>query len=89
MDFQRVDEGKFLLNITEADNINHIVIFLTGTVPLPVGMAGAVYFSWPDANAPPNWQFLGKQKKNNNHRNQFAKPNNKRTYINVGILHSL
>lgn len=47
------------MNIPEADNINHIVIFLTGTIPLPVGTAGAVYFSWPDPNAPPNWQFLG------------------------------
>lgn len=54
-----MDETKFLLNIAEADNINHIVVFLTGTIPLPVGMAGAVYFSWPDPNAPPNWQYLG------------------------------
>lgn len=60
MDFQRVDDGKLLLNIPEADNINHIVIFLTGSIPLPAGLAGAVYFSWPDPNAPPNWQFLGK-----------------------------
>lgn len=60
MDFQQVDEGKFLLNIPEADNINHIVIFLTGSIPLPAGLAGAVYFSWPDPNAPPNWQYLGK-----------------------------
>lgn len=59
MDFQQVEEGKFLLNIPEADNINHIVIFLTGIIPLPAGLAGAVYFSWPDPNAPPNWQFLG------------------------------
>ncbi|XP_055311526.1 protein OPI10 homolog [Sitodiplosis mosellana] len=59
MDFQQVEEGKFLLNIPEADNINHIVIFLTGAIPLPAGLAGAVYFSWPDPNAPPNWQFLG------------------------------
>lgn len=59
MGFQQLAEGKFLLNIPEADNINHIVIFLTGTIPLPAGLAGAVYFSWPDPNAPPNWQFLG------------------------------
>ncbi|XP_031640627.1 protein OPI10 homolog [Contarinia nasturtii] len=57
MDFQQVDEGKFLLNIPEADNINHIVIFLTDAIP--VGLAGAVYFSWPDPVAPPSWQFLG------------------------------
>lgn len=59
MNFQQVEDGKFLINIPEADNINHIVIFLTGTISLPIGLAGAVYFSWPDPNAPPNWQFLG------------------------------
>lgn len=58
-DFQQVGEHQFLFNIPEADNINHIVVFLTGSVPLPEGMAGGVYFSWPDPNAPPNWQFLG------------------------------
>lgn len=52
-------ESQFLLNIPEADNINHIVIFMTGTVTLPPGMAGSVYFSWPDPNAPPSWQYLG------------------------------
>lgn len=62
MDFQRLEDGKFLLNIPEADNINHIVIFLTGIISLPTGLAGAVYFSWPDPNAPPNWQFLGEYK---------------------------
>lgn len=65
MDFQQVEDGKFLLNITEADNINHIVIFLTGAIPLPAGLSGAVYFSWPDPNAPPNWQYLGMYRSNN------------------------
>ncbi|XP_043270385.1 protein OPI10 homolog [Venturia canescens] len=58
-DFQQVGETQFLITVNDADNINHIGLFLTGTVPFPEGMGGAVYFSWPDPNAPPNWQFLG------------------------------
>lgn len=58
-DFQQLSETQFLITIPDADNINHIVVFLTGTIPFPEGMGGAVYFSWPDSNAPPNWQFLG------------------------------
>ncbi|KYM75425.1 Protein OPI10 like protein, partial [Atta colombica] len=58
-DFQQVGENQFLITIPDADNINHIVVFLTGTIPFSDGMGGAVYFSWPDPNAPPNWQFLG------------------------------
>lgn len=52
-------ETQFLLNIPEADNINHIVVFLTGTMPLPAGTAGSVYFSWPDPTKPPSWIMLG------------------------------
>ncbi|XP_014487927.1 PREDICTED: protein OPI10 homolog [Dinoponera quadriceps] len=58
-DFQQIGENQFLINVPDADNINHIVVFLTGIVPFPDGMGGAVYFSWPDPSAPPNWQFLG------------------------------
>ncbi|GLV44074.1 uncharacterized protein CBL_12630 [Carabus blaptoides fortunei] len=58
-DFQQISESQFLNTILDADNINHIVIFLTGLAPLPEGTAGLVYFSWPDPNAPPNWQLLG------------------------------
>ncbi|XP_018301608.1 protein OPI10 homolog [Mycetomoellerius zeteki] len=58
-DFQQVGENQFVITIPDADNVNHIVVFLTGTIPFPDGMGGAVYFSWPDPNAPPNWQFLG------------------------------
>lgn len=74
-DFQPLSETQLLTTILDANNINHIVIFLTGALPLPEGMAGLgnylifkvfscvicfiVYFSWPDPNAPPNWQLLG------------------------------
>lgn len=58
-DFQQVTETQFITTILDADNINHIVVFLTGITPFPEGTAGQVYFSWPDPNAPPNWQPLG------------------------------
>ncbi|XP_012266313.1 protein OPI10 homolog [Athalia rosae] len=58
-DFQQVGETQYIITIPDADNVNHIVVFLTGTVPFPEGLGGAVYFSWPDPNAPPNWQNLG------------------------------
>lgn len=58
-DFQQIADAQFLITIPEADNVNHVVVFLTGTTPFPEGMAGAVYFSWPDPTAPPAWQFLG------------------------------
>uniref|UniRef100_U5EY44 Protein opi10 log n=1 Tax=Corethrella appendiculata TaxID=1370023 RepID=U5EY44_9DIPT len=59
--FQQISDTHFLINIPDADGAgcNHIVVFLTGTTPFPEGLAGGVYFSWPDPNAPPNWQFLG------------------------------
>lgn len=58
-DFQPIDDSKFLINIPEADNINYIVTFLTGSSPLPLGTAAAVYWSWPDPHNPSRWQFLG------------------------------
>ncbi|KAG8239628.1 hypothetical protein J437_LFUL019322 [Ladona fulva] len=58
-DFQQVGEAQFLITIPDADHINHIVVFLTGLQPLPADMAGIVYFSWPNPNAPPQWQMLG------------------------------
>ncbi|XP_056647754.1 protein OPI10 homolog [Diorhabda carinulata] len=58
-EFQQISETQVVTTIPDADNINHIVVFLTGAIPFPEGTAGQVYFSWPDPNAPPNWQPLG------------------------------
>ncbi|CAH2011744.1 unnamed protein product [Acanthoscelides obtectus] len=58
-EFTPISDRQFVTTIPDADNINHIVVFLTGAVPFPEGTAGQVYFSWPDPNAPPNWQLLG------------------------------
>lgn len=40
-DFQQISDAQFVINIAEADNVNHVVVFLTGTTPFPEGMAGA------------------------------------------------
>lgn len=32
---------------------------MTGIAQLPPGMAGCIYFSMPDPNAPPAWHYLG------------------------------
>jgi hypothetical protein len=56
-DFQQVTENQFVLSLAEPDKVHHIVIFLLGTIPLPEGMGGGVYFSWPGPQ--PAWQLLG------------------------------
>ena len=38
---QQVGETQFVFNVPDADSINHIVLFLTGTTPFPDGMGGA------------------------------------------------
>ncbi|XP_050306034.1 protein OPI10 homolog [Anthonomus grandis grandis] len=58
-EFHQINERQCVSTIADADNINHIVVFLTGSIPFPEGTAGQVFFSWPDPNAPPNWQLLG------------------------------
>jgi len=53
-----VSENKVIFNIPDADNINHIVVFMTGQIPFPDGFGGAgklctvtfICFYW--------WKFL-------------------------------
>ncbi|KAI1297289.1 Protein OPI10 -like protein [Halotydeus destructor] len=59
VDFENVDQNKFLITIPEAGSINHVVVFMTGSAAFPPGMGASVYFSWPDPNMPPSWQYLG------------------------------
>lgn len=42
-DFQQIDESKLLINIADADNLNYLVIFLTGVIPLPIGTAAGKF----------------------------------------------
>lgn len=62
--FREVDTTHAVIDVLDADNFNHVVVFLTGQQPFPDGTGGAVYFSWPPAQpeitgAEPAWQYLG------------------------------
>ncbi|XP_072433840.1 protein Hikeshi isoform X3 [Chiloscyllium punctatum] len=58
-DAQQVAEGKFVFNLPDYENVNHVVVFMLGTAPFPVGTGGSVYFSYPDKDGTPVWQLLG------------------------------
>jgi len=60
--FRQVDQTHFVIDVVDPDSFNHVVVFLTGQVPFPAGMGGAVYCAWPPKDpgvAEPVWQFLG------------------------------
>jgi len=63
--FRQVDQTHFVIDVADPDSFNHVVVFLTGQSPFPVGMGGAVYCAWPPTQEPgsagsePVWQFLG------------------------------
>lgn len=58
--WEQVSETNCICELTDADSINHVVIFLTGQVPFPDGLGGAVYFCWPDPSGQTqSWQLLG------------------------------
>ncbi|KAK7880080.1 hypothetical protein WMY93_033246 [Mugilogobius chulae] len=55
-----VASDKFVFNLSDFEQVNHVVVFMLGTVPFPAGMGGAVYFSFPDpASGAAVWQLLG------------------------------
>ncbi|KAF9336601.1 hypothetical protein BG006_008063 [Podila minutissima] len=52
---QQVDVNKFTFQLDDAENINHIVVFLLGTIPFQPGYAATVHLLWPNKT----WQLLG------------------------------
>ncbi|OCH85816.1 DUF775-domain-containing protein [Obba rivulosa] len=52
---QQVDETHALFELPMASTINHICVFLLGTVPFPDGYGAAVHFYWPGKG----FQLLG------------------------------
>ncbi|TRY64083.1 hypothetical protein TCAL_03623 [Tigriopus californicus] len=58
--FRQVDPTHVVIDMANVDNVNHIVVFLTGQQPFPEAMGGGVYFAWPDPqSSAPVWQYLG------------------------------
>lgn len=59
-DAVQVSPDKFVFNLGDCDSVNHVVVFMLGTVPFPAGTGGAVYFSFPDlVSGAAVWQLLG------------------------------
>ncbi|XP_047467886.1 protein Hikeshi [Mugil cephalus] len=59
-DAVQVASDKFVFNLPDYEAVNHVVVFMLGTVPFPPGTGGAVYFSFPDpVNGAAVWQLLG------------------------------
>lgn len=60
-DAVQVSPDKFVFNLADYESVNHVVVFMLGTVAFPAGMGGAVYFSLPDPDSVggPVWQLLG------------------------------
>ncbi|KAJ2457435.1 hypothetical protein GGF42_002680 [Coemansia sp. RSA 2424] len=52
---QQVDVNKYVFELPDAHNINHIVVFLLGTIPFEAGYAATVHLLWPNRS----WQMLG------------------------------
>ncbi|KAG2199231.1 hypothetical protein INT47_010606 [Mucor saturninus] len=52
---QQVDVNQYVFELTNAQTINHIVVFLLGTIPFEPGYAATVHLHWPNKE----WQLLG------------------------------
>ncbi|KAF9007097.1 hypothetical protein BDQ17DRAFT_1302524 [Cyathus striatus] len=52
---QQVDETHALFELPNASQINHVCVFLLGTVPFPEGYGATVHFFWPGKG----FQLLG------------------------------
>jgi len=58
--WEQLSPTNLIAEIQDADSVNHVVVFLTGAVPFPEGMGGAVYFCWPQPDGGNQvWQLLG------------------------------
>ncbi|ODN86535.1 hypothetical protein L198_07229 [Cryptococcus wingfieldii CBS 7118] len=44
---QQIDETHFVFPLEQPYDINHLTVFLLGTVPFPEGYGASVHFAWP------------------------------------------
>jgi hypothetical protein len=49
--------NKYVFELPDAATINHIVVFLLGTIPFDPGYAATVHFLWPGSEN--GWKLLG------------------------------
>lgn len=54
---EMVDENKAMFTILQPENINHVVVFLTGEVPFEDGFGASIFLYWPSIDE--EWQLLG------------------------------
>ncbi|KAI8147511.1 hypothetical protein BJV82DRAFT_595776 [Fennellomyces sp. T-0311] len=52
---QQVDVNKYIFELSDAQSINHLVVFLLGTIPFQPGFGATVHLLWPNKD----WQLLG------------------------------
>ncbi|WVO12418.1 hypothetical protein L204_100017 [Cryptococcus depauperatus] len=44
---QQIDDTHFVFPLENPYDINHLTVFLLGTIPFPEGFGASVHFSWP------------------------------------------
>ncbi|KAI0080465.1 DUF775-domain-containing protein [Panus rudis PR-1116 ss-1] len=54
-DLRQIDETHAIFELPSAEQINHVCVFLLGTVPFPDGFGATVHFFWPGKG----FQLLG------------------------------
>ncbi|KAA1105044.1 hypothetical protein PGTUg99_013716 [Puccinia graminis f. sp. tritici] len=54
--FTHLPPNRFVFQFDDPGSINHLVVFLTGNVPLPDNYAASIHFQFPNK---PDWLLLG------------------------------
>ncbi|KAI6213905.1 Protein OPI10-like protein [Aphelenchoides besseyi] len=57
--FVQTGENEFVVEIPDADSVNHLCVFLTGIQPFPDGLGGSIYVRLPNEQGLSDWHYLG------------------------------